>query len=145
MQCDPEATLTSAIGMKKPGPGKSTTRGVVVIDKQGTVRVLEHAGPAKTLDLVLEYVKTQGMTETGAPAAVAAPPADDPVATEEAAKLADPDTTMADTTTANPDTKMDEYPLAKTPSKDEQDAATTAAEVGETAAKIDEAVGGLKP
>lgn len=119
--------------MKKPGPGKSTTRGVIVVDKQGVVKVWEQAGPAKTLEAVLAYIKTEGMTETGAPAAVAAPPADDPKATEEAAKLADPDT------------KMDEAPLIKTPSKEEQDAATTAAEVGETAAKIDAAVGELKP
>lgn len=132
-QCDPNATLTSAIGLKKPGPGKSTARGVIVIDKQGVIRVYEQAGPQKTLDVVLEYIKKEGFTETGAPAAVAAPPADDPVATEEAAKLADPDV------------KMDEVPLAKTPSKEEQEAADTAAEVGESAAKIDSADGLLKP
>ncbi|KAI1616005.1 peroxiredoxin Q/BCP [Exophiala viscosa] len=130
--CDPNATLTTAIGMKKPGPGKSTARGVVVIDKQGIVKVWEQTGPAKTVEAVLEYVKTQGMTETGAPAAVAAPPADDPVATEEAAKLADPDT------------KMDEVPLISTPSNAEQEAATTAAEVGETAATLDKPTEGLK-
>jgi len=111
--------------MKKPGPGKSTTRGVVIIDKQGTLRLWEQAGPAKTLEVVLQYIKTEGFTETGGPAAVAAPPADDPVATEEAAKLADPDT------------KMDEVPLVRTPSRAEQEAADTAAEVGESAAKLD--------
>ncbi|KAH0843045.1 hypothetical protein AYO21_12074 [Fonsecaea monophora] len=131
--CDPNATLTSAIGMKKPGPGKSTTRGVVVIDKQGTLRLWEQAGPAKTLEVVLEYIKSRGTTETDAPAAVAAPPADEPVASEEAAKLADPDT------------KMDEVPLVRTPSKAEQEAAETAAEVGETAAKIDAAEEEAKP
>jgi len=111
--------------MKKPGPGKSTTRGVVIIDKQGVLRLWEQAGPEKTLNFVLQYIKNEGMTETGAPAAVAAPPADDPVASEEAAKLADPDT------------KMDEVPLVRTPSRAEQEAAETAAEVGETAAIID--------
>jgi hypothetical protein len=116
--------------MKKPGPGKSTARGVVIIDKQGVVRLWEQAGPAKTLEVVLEYIKSQGMTETGAPAAVAAPPADDAVASEEAAKLADPDT------------KMDEMPLVTTPSRAEQEAAETAAEVGESAAKLDDT---LKP
>jgi len=125
--CDPNATLTTAIGMKKPGPGKSTARGVVIIDKQGVIRVCEQAGPAKTLDTVLEYIKTQGTTQTDVPAAGGA------AAPEEPSKLADPDT------------KMDEYPLVKTPSKDEQDAATTAAEVGVTAAKIDQAVGALDP
>ena len=126
-QCDANATLTSAIGMKKPGPGKSTTRGVVIIDKQGTVKLWEQAGPQKTHDVVLEYVKTQGMTETGAPAAVAAPPAADPKATEAAAALADP----------WEDHKMDEVPLVRTPTNEERQAADTAAEVGEVAARLD--------
>lgn len=80
----PELTCGRAKG------GKSTTRGVVIIDKQGTVRLWEQAGPQKTLDAVLSYIKTDAMTETGAPAAVAAPPADDPRDTEAAAILADP-------------------------------------------------------
>ncbi|KAI9869814.1 MAG: hypothetical protein M1823_008943, partial [Watsoniomyces obsoletus] len=125
--CDPNATLTTAIGMKKPGPGKSTSRGVVVIDKQGVVKVWEQAGPQQTLDVVLEYIKTQGMTETGAPTAVAAPPPDDPKATEAAARLADP----------WEDRKMDEAPLIRTPTNDEAQAANTAAELGEVAAKLD--------
>lgn len=98
----------------------------------------EQAGPQKTLDAVLEYIKTEGFTETGAPAAVAAPPADDPAATEEAAKLADPKLL------ADPDVKMDEAPLISTPSREEQEAAETAAQVGETAAKIDSADGAVK-
>ncbi|RMD42360.1 hypothetical protein DV735_g2763, partial [Chaetothyriales sp. CBS 134920] len=56
--CDPKATLTGAIGMAKGG--KSTTRGVVVIDKQGTVQVWQQAGPQKTLDAVLGYLETAG-------------------------------------------------------------------------------------
>lgn len=110
-----------------------------MIDKQGKIRVYEQAGPQKTLDAVLEYIKTEGFTETGAPAAVAAPPADDPAATEEAAKLADPKLLLAD-----PDVKMDEVPLVSTPSRAEEEAANTAAEVGETAAKIDSADGLVK-
>ncbi|RMZ82351.1 hypothetical protein DV738_g1919, partial [Chaetothyriales sp. CBS 135597] len=54
--CDPKATLTGAIGMAKGG--KSTTRGVVVIDKQGTVQVWQQAGPQKTLDAVLGYIES---------------------------------------------------------------------------------------
>ena len=42
--------------MKKPGPGKGTTRGVVLIDREGVVKVWEQAGPQKTLDAVLEFV-----------------------------------------------------------------------------------------
>jgi hypothetical protein len=111
--------------MKKPGPGKSTSRGVIIIDKQGVLKLWEQGGPQKTLDVVLEYVKTQGMTETGAPAAVAAPPAKDPKATEAAATLADPFK------------KMDEMPLIRTPTGEERTAAETAAEVGEVARKLD--------
>ena len=111
--------------MKKAGPGKSTTRGVVIIDKQGTLRLWEQAGPDKTLQAVLGWIKTEGMTETGGSAAVAAPVPDDPLASEAAAKLADSDT------------KMDEAPLVRTPSKAEQEAAETAAEVAGVAAKLD--------
>jgi alkyl hydroperoxide reductase subunit AhpC len=57
LQCDPEAKLTSAIGMKKPGPGKGTTRGVVVLGTDGKVKVWEQAGPQRTLDVVLDFVK----------------------------------------------------------------------------------------
>lgn len=145
IQCDPGATLTSAIDMKKPGPGKSTTRGVVVIDKQGVIRVWEQAGPAKTLEVVLEYIKTQGATETGETAAAEAPPADGSAVSEDKAKVEDTAAPENKAELADPDTQMDEVPLIKTPSKEEQEAATTAAEVGETAAKIDAAVGELKP
>ena len=113
--------------MKKPGPGKSTSRGVVIIDKQGVVKLWEQAGPQKTLDAVLEYIKTTGMTDTGGPAAVAAPPADDPRATEAAAKLADP----------WKEHKMDEVPLIRTPTNEEATAADTAAEVGAVSMKLD--------
>ena len=54
--CDPSASLTGAIGMKKAP--KSTTRGVVIIDKQGTVKVWEQAGPQKTVDAVMAYIQS---------------------------------------------------------------------------------------
>lgn len=117
--------------MKKPGPGKSTARGVVIIDKQGGVKLWEQAGPQKTHDAVLDYIKTSAMSG-GAPAAVAAPPADDPEASEAseaAARLADP----------WEDHKMDEVPLIRTPTNEQVEAADTAAEVGTAsiAAKLD--------
>ena len=114
--------------MKKPGPGKSTARGVVIIDKQGTVKLWEQAGPQKTHDAVIEYIKTSAMSG-GAPAAVAAPPADDPMASEAAARLADP----------WEENKMDEVPLIRTPTNEQAEAADTAAEVGDAsvAAKLD--------
>ena len=114
--------------MKKPGTGKSTARGVVVIDKQGAVRLWEQAGPQKMHDAVLEYIKTEGTAGTGAPAVVAAPPADDAKATEEGTKVADP---------FGFHEKMDEMPLVKTPTNEEEEAANTAAEVGDVAAKMD--------
>ena len=45
--------------MKKPGPGKGTTRGVVILGTDGSVQVWEQAGPQRTLDAVLEFVKGQ--------------------------------------------------------------------------------------
>ena len=114
--------------MKKPGPGKNTARGVVIIDKQGVVKLWEQAGPQKTHDAVLEYIKTSAMSG-GAPTAVAAPPADYPEASEAAARLADP----------WEDHKMEEVPLIRTPTNEQVEAADTAAEVGTAslAAKLD--------
>jgi hypothetical protein len=43
--------------MKKPGPGKGTTRGVVVLGTDGKVKVWEQAGPQRTLDVVLDFIK----------------------------------------------------------------------------------------
>ena len=128
-QCDPNATLTSAIGMKKPGPGKSTTRGVVVIDKEGTVKLWEQAGPQKTLDAVLDFLKTQSTSDTDITAAasgVVAPPPTQVSQTEQG-KSADPFARL----------KFDEAPLIVTPTNEEADAANTAAEVGVSAAKVD--------
>lgn len=116
--------------MKKAGTAKSAQRGVVVVDGQGIVRVWEQAGPQKTLDAVLDYIKSAGMTETGGSTGVAPVPPADPAASEEAAKLADPYTT-------DPDTKMEEVPLIREPSREEAEAAQTAAEVADTAQKLD--------
>lgn len=56
--CDPAAALTGALGMKKAGNAKGTLRGVVVIDAQGIVKVWFQGGPAKTVDVVSEYLAT---------------------------------------------------------------------------------------
>lgn len=42
--CDPKATLIKAIGMYKGGSGSGTSRGVVVIDKQGVCKVWFQGG-----------------------------------------------------------------------------------------------------
>ncbi|KAK4891795.1 thioredoxin peroxidase dot5 [Elasticomyces elasticus] len=55
--CDPSATLISAIGFKS---GKSTTRGVFVVDKSGKVLVVEAGGPQPTVDAVKKVVEEMG-------------------------------------------------------------------------------------
>ena len=186
---------------------KSTTRGVVIIDKQGTVKVWEQAGPQKTVDAVMAYIQSSNPTAkeaiTGAvgggdtkmedaPAATDAPA---PVASTEAAPAADTEMTSAtnnepmpatssemapppenaapaptetavsapaDTATesttggavsggfatsapetaaplARADTQphTDEIPITKFPSGEEMRSADTAAEVSESAARVD--------
>lgn len=161
---------------------KSTTRGVVVIDKEGKVKVWEQAGPQKTVDAVMGYVQTAGSGTTSAPPPPApasdttmadAPSAAEPAvgtdtapATNAEVPPAAPSSTDAEQTAATgllpasstsaafaqatPESatllskeeepaKMDEVPLTKEASAEEVKAAETAAEVGETAAKIDSA------
>ncbi|TKA83454.1 hypothetical protein B0A55_00577 [Friedmanniomyces simplex] len=55
--CDPSATLISAIGFKS---GKSTTRGVFVVDKSGKVLAADAGGPQATVDIVKEIVEKMG-------------------------------------------------------------------------------------
>ncbi len=61
--CDPSATLISAIGMKKAP--KSTSRGVVVIDKTEKVTALEQGGPQRTVDVVMEVLSKGGPASSG--------------------------------------------------------------------------------
>ena len=42
--CDPKASLIKAIGMHKGGSGSGTSRGVVVVDKGGNVKVWFQGG-----------------------------------------------------------------------------------------------------
>ncbi|KAK5725120.1 thioredoxin peroxidase dot5 [Elasticomyces elasticus] len=55
--CDPSAILISANGFKS---GKSTTRGVFVVDKSGKVLVVEAGRPQPTVDAVKKVVKELG-------------------------------------------------------------------------------------
>jgi peroxiredoxin Q/BCP len=139
--CDVSATLTGAIGMKKAV--KSTARGVVVVDKGGKVHVWEQAGPQKTVDAVMAYVQKGGSEATSAP-----PPAPKPDTTMTDAPPAATSTEVAaaasseaapTSANATEPPKMDETAPAKEPSAEEKKIAETAAEVGETAAKIDSA------
>ena len=140
--CDPKGTLIKALGLSKAG--NKIQRASVVIDKTGHVRVHEKGGPQSTLDAVLEYVKSGGVMNLGAPAAVGALPAEDPKATEAAAKLAEPAHVGLPEGEGNVKEldmdgveKMDEVPLIKEASKEEKQAADTAAEVAEVAMKVD--------
>ena len=138
--CDPSATLTGAIGMKKAA--KSTTRGVVVIDKAGKVQVWEQAGPQKTVDAVMAYVQRNGTASKSAPPPAPASDttmADAPPAggSTETAPAKTNDAAPTTTTEAGPATANDEPP--KEASAEEVKTAETAAEVSETAAKIDSA------
>ena len=159
--CDPSSTLISAIGFAKAP--KSATRGVFVIDKQGKVLAREPGGPQATVDLVANLIKEGKVGTAGDEAATAQAvketAAEAPVTEkEDTAPIADrtATSTVAETNaTAPPATeistappapttgatlappKMDEPPLVHTPSGSEQDEANTAADVAESAAKID--------
>ena len=52
--CDGTGELVKALGFAKGGKG--TLRGVVVVDKEGVVRAWSQSGPAKTLEVVKEYL-----------------------------------------------------------------------------------------
>jgi thioredoxin-dependent peroxiredoxin len=62
--CDPSAKLISAIGMKKSPKG--TSRGVIVIDKTGKVTALEQGGPQRTVDVVMGVLPKEGQTSSTA-------------------------------------------------------------------------------
>jgi len=58
--CDPSATLISAIGMKKAPSG--TTRGVFVVNKEGKVLIAKAGGPAATVEAVKALVTGSSST-----------------------------------------------------------------------------------
>lgn len=144
--CDPSATLISAIGLKKAP--KSTTRGVFVVDKQGKVLAAEAGGPAATVEVVKKLVgggesstavtevpaaeTTTDTTMTDAPAPVeetkAEEKVDEPKATAQEAAPA-----PAPAPTVNGETE-------KVPSAEDKAKAQVAADVADTAQKLDKEV-----
>ncbi|KAL9107971.1 MAG: hypothetical protein Q9227_007186 [Pyrenula ochraceoflavens] len=114
--CDAEGTLIDAIGMKKPGQAKGTVRGVFVVDKQGKVLLTEKGGPQATVDAVAALIKKS-------PGEVAA---EDTKA--EAQK---------DGVDLGEERKMDEVPVVEEGTLEEVRSAETAAEVADTAEKVD--------
>ena len=118
--CDPKATLISAIGMKKPPKG--TTRGVVVIDKEGKVLAAEAGGPAATVEVVRKLVGAEATTEE----AGNVPEGSEVEKTIEEGKM--------DAQTAEKEEVANAEPKA------EETTASVAADVADTAAKLDEGV-----
>jgi hypothetical protein len=123
---------------------KSTTRGVVVIDKGGKVQVWEQAGPQKTVDAVMAYLQTSGSGTTSVPPP--APKSDTtmadahPTAAATSAETAPANAKEAHHSNATEPPKTNEASVTKEASAEEVKTAETAAEVGETAAKLDSAV-----
>lgn len=161
--CDPEATLLSAIGMKKSASG--TTRGVFVVSKEGKVLATEAGGPAATVAAVKKLVVEQGTTTedvemgnaptatesgttepTGAEAApenqaaaneAAAPPAEgsaeDVAKADVAGEVADTAEKLDASSVPVTDTAMN----GEAGDKDDKAKADVAADVAETAAQLD--------
>lgn len=105
--------------MKKPPKG--TTRGVVVIDKEGKVLAAEAGGPAATVDVVRQLVGSEETTE----GVGNAPEGNEVEKAIEDGKL--------DAQTAEKQEATD-----AAPPKDEKATANVAADVADTAAKLDE-------
>jgi thioredoxin-dependent peroxiredoxin len=121
--CDPSGTLISAIGMKKAPKG--TSRGVVVMDKTGKVTALEQGGPQRTVDVVMEVLLKGGAASSAAADPAPQPTAGNDISSEDAAKGS-----INGQTGATSDTEA-----AKA-----KQTADTAAEVADSAEKIDQHV-----
>lgn len=117
--CDPNATLISAIGMKKAPRG--TTRGVFVVDKTGKVLAAEAGGPAATVDVVQKLVASKGITED----------VGNMVEGEKGEKEAEGE---------NPDAQATEETAAAKGQPENEAKADVAADVADTAEKLDEGV-----
>jgi thioredoxin-dependent peroxiredoxin len=116
--CDPSAKLIAAIGLKKSPKG--TSRGVIVIDKTGKVIAWEQAGPQRTVDVVMGVL----------------PKADPTSSTAEAAPEA-----MAENGVTGGQASVNGQAAAEEQGTQEQvQTANTAAEVADSAEKIDKNV-----
>lgn len=127
--CDPSGNLISAIGLKKAPKG--TTRGVFVVDKSGKVLAAEPGGPQATVDVVANLIK-EGKVGGGLTTAEAVK-----TAAEEAPTSAKEDIAPAAAGTDEEPPKMEEPPLEHEVSKEDAEAANTAADVADSAAKLD--------
>ncbi|KAI9787808.1 MAG: hypothetical protein M1816_007456 [Peltula sp. TS41687] len=118
--CDPSASLIGAIGFKKSPKG--TTRGVFVIDKDGKILAAEPGGPAATVEVVKKLV------------------GDDDVVDEKTAKEAEAaEAEAGETEGAKDQVEVDRSASTTDEKKKEDEAmADVAADVADTAAKVDD-------
>ena len=136
--CDPSAKLISAIGMKKSPKG--TSRGVTVIDKTGKVLAWEQGGPQRTVDVVMAALPKENQLSSSTVSAPG-PLVDDAVASKDAGQEA-PMSGLAGPTSATEVPKVEQAP-EQSPQQSRAErvkTAETAAEVADTAQKIDEHV-----
>ncbi len=136
--CDPSAKLISAIGLKKSPKG--TSRGVIVIDKTGRIIAWEQGGPQRTVDVVMAVLPKGDQTNF---ATEAAPKqmAENGVDTPHAEKTS-PNGQAAAAATGEA-AKVEQTPKQQLPEQgaaEQIQAADTAAEVADTAEKIDQHV-----
>lgn len=121
--CDPSTSLIAAIGMKKAPKG--TTRGVFVVDKEGKVLASEAGGPAATVDVVKKLV--------GAPANTH----------EDVGNLAEGSKVEKEIEDGKADAIDVEVPAAsngEAEQKEDQQKADVAADVADTAEKLDDSL-----
>ena len=139
--CDPSAKLISAIGLKKSPKG--TLRGVIVVDKTGKVTAYEQGGPQRTVDVVMQVLPKEDVVSS------AATPPPDTVAANEGAASAAGDISMnggvgvgvgATNVADAPSTGHAPEPEPHQETADQVKTAETAAEVADTAEKIDKHV-----
>lgn len=119
--CDTNASLITAIGLKKAPSG--TTRGVFVIDKSGKILATEPGGPEATMNVVKKLIDSTEAVEAPAPVAETKSLVEE-TKTEEAVPV--------------PETKTEVNGTNATKEEDVAQA-EVAGEVADTAEKLDEA------
>ena len=127
--CDPSAKLISAIGLKKSPKG--TSRGVIVIDKTGKITAWEQGGPQRTVDVVMA-VLPKGDQTTFAAEVAPKQMAENGVASADAEKASLNGQAAAVSTS--------EAAKAEQGTAEQVQTADTAAEVADSAEKIDQHV-----
>ena len=125
--CDPSATLIAAIGLKKAA---GTTRGVFVVDKEGKVLAAEAGSPKGTVEVVRKLVGGGSSTAD----AEIGEKQDEPVEESKEEKAIEEGAPVTEVTAPSTDANGT---LEK---KEDEAKADVAADVADTAEKLDEGV-----